>query len=486
MGGKARFSSDLRFLAEQRSSGSSRSSFSLSLAPAAGTAHSFEAMSTKVPKMPSPTLSPYIEALLPKFDTVSDSDSDVQLISAPDTNPKKRKSSPEVIRDTKKRKAVNKSIEGSYPKRKPVNKAIHRSHSDSDDDRSTVTSDSDDDWSTVTSDSDDDRSTVTSDSDDDRSTVTPNTGSSHPVVTGLTSLNEPEIKAWDKVLRNQFRLELQRILDANMLTKIVDEKLKSSNLDGADTEEDSDDSEDVVRPSRKQSRRKVLPDDNEDEDDDDSTVTPQSPLLRPVDSPNSQHSDDEVENQQGLEDDPEKFPFELTVKAASEDYTIYLPGQPQQQSVVRVYDTAGRPRDHYKIDIDPELTERCYGGLFNMTAYGRCLEDPSKSSRNYECPDGSAQIDHVNRRALQAMSLLNDYKFHVGDNVSDKDKAILRSVVELLKQTDMVKPFSDNACFSKRFEFDFIINASLKSNATFLIRILCKYRFNYLCSFNHI
>lgn len=390
-----RFSSDLRFSAEQRSSGSSRSSFSLSLAPAAGTAPSFEAMSTPVSEMPSPTLSPYIDAAIFELD----SDSDVQIISTPVSITNKRKASPEVNRDTKKRKAVQKVI-----------------------------------------------------SDDDRSTVTPATPANLiEAATGLTSLNEPEIEAWDEDHRDQFRSELERILHANMLTAIVDEKLKSSYLHGADTEEDSDDSEDVVRQPRKQSRRKVLPDtDDEDDDDDDSTVTPHSPLLRPVDSANSQRSDDEIEAQQGLESESELFPVRLTVQAASEDYTIYLPNEPQQQSVVRVHD---RPYSLYKIDINPELTERCGGGLVNMTAYGRCLEDPSKSSFNYKCPNGSAQIDHLNKGALQAMSLLNDYKSSHTNEVSDKDKAIFRSVVELLKQTDMIKPFSDYACFSQRFQF---------------------------------
>ena len=88
-----------------------------------------------------------------------------------------------------------------------------------------------------------------------------------------------------------------------------------------------------------------------------------------------------------------------------------------------------------------------------MTAYGRCLEDPYKTSFNYKCPNGSAQKNHVNKGALQAMSLLNDYKKFVdSDVVSEKDKAIFRSVVELLKQTDTVKPFSGNPFFDKHFE----------------------------------
>ena len=379
--GKAQFSSSLRFLAVQQSAGSSRSSFSLSLAPAASTSRSFKAMSfaasTAVSSMPSPTLSPYIDAAIRQRDFDSDDDDVIQNTG----------------RRIKKRKIVDDDSddeETCQPQPQVIDflKMPIMSHIASDSDSSDI--DHDDEY-------------LSDDSDDDDSTVAPQSPPSSPghhneLVTGLTSLREPVIEAWDNNIRDLFRTNLTKLLNADILTSIVQTKRKSSNLDGADSEGDND---------------------------------------------------DEVENQQGLESDsPTSFPFELTVKAASKDYKIHLFNRPQQQSVVRVHDG---PYGHYKIDISPD--ETVVDDITQITAYGRCLEDPSRSSRDYECPDGSAQIDHVNRGALKAMSLLNDYKSHHSDDVSDKDKAIFRSVVELLKQTDMVKPFSDYACFSKRFEF---------------------------------
>ena len=393
--GKAQFSSSLRFLAVQQGAGSSRSSFSLSLAPAADTSRSFKAMSfaasTAVSSMPSPSLSPYIDAAIRQRDFDSDDDCLDDVIQNTGRRIKKRK----IVDDD------SDVEECSQPQPEFLDflgKSI-LSHVSSDGDSSDV--DHDDEY-------------LSDDSDDNESTVAPQSppyspGRHNELVTGLTSLREPEIEAWDNSIRDHFRTNLTKLLDADILTSIVETKRKSSNLDGADSEADND--------------------------DDSASVI--------------MVSDDEVENQQGLESDsPKSFPFELTVKTALKDYKIYLFNRPQQQSVVRVHDG---PYGHYKIDISPD--ETVVDGITQITAFGRCLEDPSRSSRDYECPNGSAQIDNVNRGALKAMSLLNDYKSHHSDDVSDKDKAIFRSVVELLKQTDMVKPFSDYACFSQRFEF---------------------------------
>lgn len=365
--------------------------------------------STSSPSMPSPSLSPYINAFLSQHDCVSDDD--------------ERPSKKRVIYDSDDDvRAPTPSASAEFLWAVRCECAAQASRSK----KRKVLDDSDDDEFSqpqpqvidLTSDADHDDDYLGDYSDDD-STIPPQSppptlvddclglklGVGGVDVAGLTSLGEPEIAAWDNDIRKNFCNVLTKLLDANILPRIVKDKRTSCNLDGADDE------------------------------------------VPPVESVDSQHSDDEIDNQQGLESDsPELFPFELTVKAASKDHKLYFFNRPKQYSVVRVHDKL-----QYKIDIDPD--ETVVDGITQITAYGRCLEDPSKSSRDYQSPDGSAQIDHVNRGALQAMSLLNDYKSLHSDAVSDKDKAIFRSVVELLKQTDMVKPFTDYACFANRFEF---------------------------------